>query len=132
MPNVLVVEDNDDVREMMSVALQLGGGHAVRTAANGAQALALLNAGYRPAVILADLMMPVMNGWELRERLMGDPELAGIPVLVVSAVTGAAQTVQGAQCLTKPVDIERLLVLVDQYCRGSGSAINGPVPSPLR
>src|ERR1043165_2658544 len=72
MSKILVVEDNDDVREMMAVALQLGGGYSVRTAANGAQALALLKSGYRPAVILADLMMPVMNGWELRTRLASD------------------------------------------------------------
>src|SRR5262245_21719317 len=133
MANILVVEDNNDVREMMSIALQLSGGYTVRTAADGAQALAILNAGFRPAVILADLMMPVMNGWEFTDRLARNPELASIPVVVVSAVTGAAQTVTGVHCLAKPVDIERLLALLDQYCRASGSAaVSGAAPSPSR
>src|SRR5262245_44494680 len=109
MAQILVVEDNDDVREMMAIALELGGGHVVRTAADGAQALPLLKSGFRPAVILADLMMPVMNGWELRDRLATDADLSRIPVVVVSALTGAAETVPDTECLSKPVDIERLL-----------------------
>src|SRR6185436_7962276 len=132
MSRILVVEDNDDVREMMSIALQLGGGYTVRTAANGAHALALLKGGFRPAVILADLMMPVMNGWELRSHLASDPELSRIPVVVVSALTGAAETVPDAECLAKPVDIERLLALVDEYCRGNENAVTEPVSSPSR
>ena len=87
MATILVVEDNDDVREMMTVTLELEG-HEVYTAANGRQALAQLENGLRPCVILLDLMMPVMNGWEFRSALQRDERFKDIPVVVVSAAGG--------------------------------------------
>jgi CheY-like chemotaxis protein len=116
MATILLVEDNDDVREMMVLALQLGGGHTVWAAANGQQALAILDEGRRPSLILADLMMPIMNGWELRAALMKDPRLARIPVVVISAVSGEMAQVAAAGYLPKPVDIDRLLDVVGEYC----------------
>lgn len=131
MATILLVEDNDDVREMMALALQLGGGHSVFTAANGEQALALLHAGCRPGLILADLMMPVMNGWELREALMKNPEWASIPVVVVSAVNGEMAQIHDTACLTKPVDIDVLLDLVREQCRADRRPpFNEQAPSP--
>ena len=84
---VLVVEDDPDLREMMEQMLHLEG-FATLTAPNGLEALNLLNGGAPVKVILLDLMMPVMDGWEFRRRQLADPKLAGIPVVVMSAVDG--------------------------------------------
>src|SRR3982750_3855302 len=83
-PCVLIVEDDTDVREMMDLLLTSMGYRTV-TAANGAVALERLRQD-RPCMVLLDLMMPVMTGWEFRERQLNDPLLASIPVLCMSAV----------------------------------------------
>ncbi len=115
MATILLVEDNDDVREMMAMALELGG-HAVSSAANGREALNLLEAGERPGLILVDLMMPVMNGWEFRAALQKNPELSTLPVVVVSAVTAeSAKALGNTRCIAKPVDIDRMLDLVGEF-----------------
>jgi len=115
MTTVLLVEDNDDVRDMMSTALQLAG-KRVLTAANGREALAVL-ARTQPCVIILDLMMPVMNGWELRAALKRDPSLSTIPVIVVSALTEELVSRIGAtEYLEKPVDIDRLIETVCELC----------------
>ena len=114
MATILVVEDNDDVREMMTVALELEG-HTVHTAANGRQALAQLENGLHPSVILLDLMMPVMNGWEFRSALKRDSRFRDIPVVVVSAVGGDLVGQTGI-FLEKPIDVDTLLDVVGDYC----------------
>lgn len=116
MATLLLVEDNDDVREMMALALQLDG-HTVHAVANGREALASLKDGVEPCLILMDLMMPVMNGWEFRAALQQDPALREIPVVVVSALSAdAAQRLPGTAYVSKPVDIDRLLETVCEYC----------------
>src|SRR5262249_51852966 len=87
---VLVVEDDSDLRESLCHALR-DGGYSVLSANNGQQALETLDAGARPAVILLDLMMPVLNGWELRDALRDDPRLADIPQLAISAYMADAE-----------------------------------------
>lgn len=120
MAAVLLVEDNDDVREMMALALKLDG-HQVEVAANGREALDRLRGGVRPCLILLDLMMPVMNGWELRSALREDPELRDIPIVVISAVTAEiAQRLHDTEYVPKPVDIDKLLEKVCGYCRAEG------------
>jgi CheY-like chemotaxis protein len=117
MASVLVVEDNDDVREMMAVTLELEG-HHVSTAINGADALEKLHHGERPCVILLDLMMPVMNGWEFRRALELDPVLRDVPVVVVSAATGEmANRARAAAHLPKPLDMDQLLAIVGALCQ---------------
>ena len=116
MAQILVVEDNDDVREMMAVTLELEG-HSVTTAANGRQALAVLENGLKPCLILLDLMMPVMNGWELRSALQRDPRFRDIPVVIVSAVGGEiVGGVNAGLYLSKPIDVDTLLDVVCDYC----------------
>jgi CheY-like chemotaxis protein len=120
MATVLLVEDNDDVREMMSLALQLGG-HEVWSARHGGEALALLHERPLPSLILTDLMMPVMNGWELRAALRNDPELAEVPVVAVSAIPAEhIERLEGMEFLPKPIDIDRLLDVVCEHCRKTG------------
>ncbi|HVL69348.1 MAG TPA: response regulator [Vicinamibacterales bacterium] len=119
MAKILVVEDNDDVRDMMAVSLQLEG-HQVTTAANGREALAKLRAGERPCLILLDLMMPVMDGWEFRDALQQEPELRHVPVVVVSAATAELVRKAPAEAyLPKPIDMEQLLEVVCEFCDGA-------------
>jgi CheY-like chemotaxis protein len=115
MGMVLLVEDNPDVRDMMSLALELAG-HRVIAAANGMEALDLLRTE-RPCVILLDLMMPVMDGWQFRDQLEQSRACRGVPLIVISALTEVVKRLPGVEHLSKPVDIDRMLELVDQYCR---------------
>ena len=116
MATVLLVEDNDDVREMMSLALQLAG-NGVLTASNGSEALRVLAERPPPCLILLDLMMPVMDGWELRAALRRDPTLSRIPVVVISALTeDMARRLGATGYLPKPVDIDQLLQVVCDLC----------------
>lgn len=116
MAAVLLVEDNDDVREMMALALQLAG-HDVLLASNGRDALDKLKERPRPCVILLDLMMPVMNGWEFREALRAEPALRDVPVIVVSALNQElAEHVGASAYLPKPIDIDRMLDIVAEHC----------------
>src|SRR6185436_19724926 len=82
---VLVVEDDEGLRDMMAQLLTLEG-FQTATVANGQEALAYLHTSSRPEVILLDLMMPVMDGWEFRRHQQADPDLAGVPVIVLSAL----------------------------------------------
>ena len=116
MATILVVEDNDDVREMMSITLQLEG-HQVVTAANGRQALDALHNGAHPCMILLDLMMPVMNGWQFQEEVAKDPALRDIPVVVVSAAAGERmKQTRAAAIIPKPIDVDKLLDVVCDFC----------------
>jgi CheY-like chemotaxis protein len=116
---VLIVEDDADLREMMAQLLALEG-YRTETASNGRVALDYLRRGDFPDLILLDLMMPVMDGWEFRRRQREDPQLALVPVVVLSALDPSrAADLEGAAFLKKPLDFDRLLELVRQYCRNS-------------
>ena len=107
---VLVVDDDAEIREVLIQLLEEEG-YTVLGAENGLQALAQLRERH-PNLMLLDLMMPVMSGWEVLETLGESGELATIPVIVVSAMCAP-----GAQaCLRKPVDLDELLTLVGRYC----------------
>jgi CheY-like chemotaxis protein len=113
---VLIVEDDADLREMMAQLL-LVEGYRAETVANGNDALSYLRRGHRPDVILLDLMMPVMDGWEFRRRQAQDPSIANVPVVVLSAVDPARAGELGGACfLKKPLDFDRLLELVRRFC----------------
>jgi len=113
---VLIVEDDADLREMMAQLLSLEG-YRTETAANGRDALQYLASGHRPDLILLDLMMPVMDGWEFRRRQVEDPTIAEVPVVVLSALDAArAADLGGTAFLKKPLDFDRLLELVRRFC----------------
>jgi CheY-like chemotaxis protein len=135
MAKILVVEDNDDVREMMAITLQLEG-YKVTTAVNGHEALEKLRSGLKPGLILLDLMMPGMDGWEFRRALQREPSMRDISVVVISAATGdlLSRAVADAY-LPKPIDMDQLLDVVSELCDGGeAAAVSGtPVSSyPLR
>jgi len=113
---VLIVEDDEDLREMMAQMLTLEGFEAVAVA-NGREALEYLHDAEKPDVILLDLMMPVMDGWEFRRQQQADPAIAPVPVIVLSALDQArASTLEANAFLKKPLDFDRLLSLVRTYC----------------
>jgi CheY-like chemotaxis protein len=115
---VLIVEDDVELRDMMAQLLTLEG-FVATTVANGREALEYLRRGDRPDIILLDLMMPVMDGWEFRRKQQSDPALATVPVVVLSALDHRrAAEVDAVAFLKKPLDFDRLLELVRQYCRG--------------
>ena len=93
-------------------------GYLAATAANGREALEYLHTASKPHLILLDLMMPVMDGWEFRRQQQADPEFAPVPVIVLSALDPSrAAAVDAAAVLKKPLDFDRLLELVRQHCR---------------
>ena len=115
---MLVVEDHADLREMLALLLE-GEGYDVETATNGAEALHALE-HTRPAVILLDLMMPVMTGDEFRERQLADPRYRDVPVICITAAHDGrdrAERLRAAQYFQKPVDFDRLLGAVREFAR---------------
>lgn len=112
---VLVVEDDRDIRESLKLVLEMEGFH-VSAATNGREALDMLERLDRPCVILLDLMMPVMNGWEFLQHMQSDTVIATIPVVVVSAIAERARARPIAAYVKKPVDINVLIQLVERYC----------------
>jgi CheY-like chemotaxis protein len=114
---VLIVEDDADLREMMAQLLSLEGFHTAAVA-NGREALEYLEKSESPEVILLDLMMPVMDGWEFRRHQQADPVLSRVPVIVLSALDQSrTASVDAAAFLKKPLDFDRLLELVRSYCQ---------------
>jgi DNA-binding response OmpR family regulator len=114
---VLVVEDDAETRDLLKNFLEIEG-FTVRLAADGREGLARLHETPLACVVLLDLMMPVMDGWQFRRAQQADELVAGIPVVVVSAV-GARDRVEGLQAaayLPKPIDLDRLLATIDQIC----------------
>jgi CheY-like chemotaxis protein len=115
---ILLVEDDPDISDMMALYLE-SEGYEVAAAANGQEALNYLEHSGRPSLILLDLMMPVMNGWEFRERQRQTPGLSQIPVVLLSAdskVPEEAARLGVESYLRKPVEFENLLKVIERYC----------------
>ena len=117
---ILVVEDDEDAREAMVALLQMKGYRAV-PAGNGQEALDYLQKAPVPDLILLDLWMPVMDGWEFRQQQKQNPRLSKVPVIVVTALSDRAD-IDANEVIIKPVDVSRLLNTVSQYCRREPTA----------
>ena len=113
---VLVVDDDQDIRDALCELLR-DEGYEVIAVANGEEALTYLKAGNLPCVILLDLMMPVMDGWEFRRQQTSDPELSKIPVIVITAAGGLrARSIAVEKVLAKPLHLEQVLDVLHEYC----------------
>jgi CheY-like chemotaxis protein len=110
---VLIVEDEVALRELMCEALELSG-YAVVGAGNGKEALEALTRIDQVCLVVLDLLMPVMNGWEFFTEIQSRPTLATVPVIVHTSEAGQAPS--GTRVLQKPVKLERLLSVVQEYC----------------
>ena len=118
--SVLIVDDNDLNRELLAEVLRAGG-YATAEAADGQKALDYLHGrAARPSLILLDLMMPVMDGWEFLRRRRKEAPLAAIPVVVFTASDGintrTMQSLGAADVLQKPTPPREVLASVGRFC----------------
>ena len=116
---VLVIDDDAEIRGALVGALE-DEGYRAMSAANGLEALEVLRIlPTPPSVILLELMMPVMDGWQFCAELQRDPLLSKIPVVVVSAhgnVMEEASKVSASAYLKKPFLLKELLDMVGRFC----------------
>jgi CheY-like chemotaxis protein len=109
---LLLVEDDEGARTALGDILDLEG-YEVALSANGAEALEYLNHESLPDLIILDLQMPVMNGWQFRREQIKVAEFAAVPVIVITAFQSAGD-IDVREIMHKPIDIQRLLVLIRQ------------------
>jgi CheY-like chemotaxis protein len=117
-PEILVVDDDDGIRETLEDVLSAEG-YRVATAGNAAIAVDRIRRGPMPSLMLLDLMMPVLSGWEFLVMAEKDEVLGSVPVVVLSAMT-APMGSPGAQggvkaCVRKPVQLDELLAVVLRF-----------------
>lgn len=116
--SVLVVDDDEDIREVLE-ALIARWGYEVATAGTGRQALEVLRAREDlPGLVLLDLTMPDMSGWAVRDAMLEDPRLTDVPVVVLSGMADAGASTEAertAGVLLKPVRTEKLQEVLEQH-----------------
>jgi CheY-like chemotaxis protein len=115
-PLILVVDDDTAIRDSLSELL-VDEGYQVAAVENGREALDYLRQRGLPCLILLDLMMPVMDGFEFIGAQQADPALADIPVVVITAAGEAkAKSVRASQVLPKPLRADQLISAVKRFC----------------
>ena len=113
---ILIVDDDAGSRKALAEVLT-DEGYTVATAGDGADAMTYLRQGHRPRVILLDLMMPGVDGWDFRAEQKRDAALADIPVIAISA---AGKLMDADHSLRKPIKIEALLKLLGTVMGNGG------------
>jgi signal transduction histidine kinase/DNA-binding response OmpR family regulator len=119
-PLVMVVDDDPNARDLLATTVRREGYRLIE-ATDGESALALARE-WHPDVVTLDVLMPRMDGWAVLTALKSDPELAEIPVVIVTVLEdrGIAVSLGAAEFLTKPVDRTRLAATIRQHVYGSG------------
>src|SRR4051794_28430872 len=116
---ILIIDDDPPILTGLSEFLQ-GEGYDVAIAGDGRAALDQLRRGLRPSVIILDLMMPVMDGWDFRHEQLNDAELREIPVIVITATGFSEQSVKAqlgvAELVAKPPSPAHLLAAIERCC----------------
>ena len=114
MKRILIVEDDVDLGQTVAQSLAEEG-YATEIASDGQAALDALRREV-PDLVLLDLMMANMNGWEFRERQLADPLWARIPVVVLTAVSDpVSTTIQASEVLKKPVSLDEVLAAIRRH-----------------
>jgi CheY-like chemotaxis protein len=116
--NVLVIDDDFDIRDLVICLLQTNGYKATGVS-NGQEAITHLQSGHPADLIILDLMMPIMDGWEFRAVQQNDPRLGSIPVVLISATDEVQEQVgllKAADYIRKPIDFGVLLETVGRHC----------------
>jgi len=118
-PSVLVVDDDRNTRDLICSVLA-DKGYVTAAVCNGKEALSYLRSSARhPRLILLDLMMPEMTGWEFRKAQKEDPAISEIPVAIITGLDkmeGQGRDLGAVDVLTKPSRVEALLSLVSRFC----------------
>ncbi|HEX4341595.1 MAG TPA: response regulator [Polyangiaceae bacterium] len=112
---VLVVEDEEDLREMIREALEMSG-YTVVTAAEGQAALDAIESIEHVCVVLLDLLMPGMNGWDFFAELRRRPGFKDVPVVIHTSAPDRAPS-GATRVIQKPLVLARLLSLVGEFCQ---------------
>jgi chemosensory pili system protein ChpA (sensor histidine kinase/response regulator) len=120
-PRILVVDDNDALRENITETLELEG-YAVEGVASGPAALEVLARDPLPGVVLIDMLMPGMNGRELVTRLRRDPRLARLKVVLVSGLAPARDALPVDAVLGKPFGVADLLRVIERLLAEAAGA----------
>jgi CheY-like chemotaxis protein len=114
--DVLLAEDDEDLRDAM-VEMLNDAGYSVEAVGNGRDALSWLEDNLAPPrVILLDLMMPVMDGWQFLDERQKTPKIAAVPVVVLSANGDFARESDTIGFMRKPVAVKTLLAVIARYC----------------
>jgi CheY-like chemotaxis protein len=118
MARILVVDDDPVIRRLLEVNLEMEG-HEVLQAGDGEETLAMLRSDQQIDLVILDVMMPKVDGWEVRREMLGDPDLADMPVIFLSARAQDADKQKGSELggtayVTKPFDPVELAELVDE------------------
>jgi CheY-like chemotaxis protein len=122
---VMIVDDDERTLDALGGLLEIEG-YSVVKARNGREALdALAAAGEEPGLILLDLKMPVMDGWQFLTERSRDPATRRTPVVLLSGLPYIPNAPGVADFLSKPIDAKRLLDCVRRFC-GSPAAVSGP------
>jgi CheY-like chemotaxis protein len=115
MRTVLVVEDDDDLREVVTQTLQRKA-FVVLSARDGQEALEQLELHPQVNLVLLDLMMPRMSGWEFRRRQLADPRFASVPVVVMTATTSLDEAaIVADDILRKPLSLSALVAAIERH-----------------
>jgi CheY-like chemotaxis protein len=119
MSKLILVAEDDAMMQKMALKILRSRGYVCELAPNGREAVAMAGR-LNPGLILMDLSLPEMNGWEATRALKATPALAGIPVVAITAhaMVGDRESAIAAgcaECLTKPYEIADLVALVEHY-----------------
>jgi CheY-like chemotaxis protein len=118
---LMIIDDDDDLRDALMDVMSAQG-YEVAAFADARAALSALEEGLIPFLILLDLMMPGMSGWEFRAAQLANPKLLSIPVVVVTAanmLSDGVHTLSGLEILRKPFDVSTLLTTVARHAAAS-------------
>jgi len=120
---LMIIDDDDDLRNALTLIMSLQG-YEIAAFGDARRALAALESGAVPFLILLDLMMAGMSGWEFRAAQLANPTLTGIPVVVLTAsnaLTDGVHTLSDVEIIPKPFQLDALLAVVERYAGVPGT-----------
>jgi CheY-like chemotaxis protein len=123
MSSLMVIDDDDDLRTALDL-IMTAHGYQVAAFGDARRALTALEGGSAPFLILLDLMMAGMSGWEFRAAQLGNPSISGIPVVVLTAantLTDGVHTLTDVEVIAKPFALDTLISVVERHAGGPGA-----------
>jgi CheY-like chemotaxis protein len=121
----MIIDDDDDLRKALTLIMSTYG-YDVAAFGDARRALGALESGTEPFLILLDLMMAGMSGWEFRAAQLGNAKLTGIPVVVLTAantLTDGVHSLSGVEVIPKPFALDSLLAIVGRYASAQEAGV---------